>query len=110
MKGHIALITILTDDVSKLVNFYQNVLGFFTKTDMDQYVVLENESVRFSICARTIMRDTTGSTSYSGPRSGQTSELAFPLEKPEDVDIVYQVITDEGVEPVKLPANMPWGQ
>lgn len=110
MKGKIALITILTDDVLKLVSFYPDVLGFFKKTEMDQYIELENESVRFAICACTIMKDATGSKSYSEPRSGQTFELAFPLDYPKDVEIAYQEITAKGAEPVKPPANMPWGQ
>lgn len=110
MKGKIALITILTDEVPKLVRFYQDVLGFSIKTDMDQYIELENETVRFAICARSIMRDATGNTSFSEPRAGQTFELAFPLDNAEDVDLAYQEITNKGAVPVKPPANMPWGQ
>lgn len=110
MKAKIALITILTDDVPKLARFYQEVLGFSTKSDLGQYIELECEGVRFAICSRTIMEEATGHASYSTPHSGQSFELAFPLETPEAIDQAYLEITDKGAEPIKPPANMPWGQ
>jgi len=47
MEAKIALITILTDDVPKMVRFYHDVLGFEIKSDLDQYCELVSEGVRF---------------------------------------------------------------
>lgn len=110
MKTKIALITILTDDVPKLAHFYQDVLGFAVKSDLGQYVELESEGVRFAICAREIMEEATGHISYKMSQNGQCFELAFALETPEDVNNTYLEITAKGAEPIKPPANMPWGQ
>ena len=56
MKGQIALIPILTDNVPALTRFYQDALGFSVKTDMGEVVEFENEGVRFAVCARSIMK------------------------------------------------------
>lgn len=110
MEPTIALITILTDDVPKLASFYQEVLGFNVKSDLGQYIEFACKGVRFAICARSIMEEATGHISYKTPCKGQTFELAFPYETPETVDQAYKEITAKGAEPIKPPANMPWGQ
>jgi catechol 2,3-dioxygenase-like lactoylglutathione lyase family enzyme len=110
MKAQIALITILTSDIPKMLGFYRDVLGFRVKNDMGEYVELESEGVRFALCQRSIMQEATGHTSFQEPRSGQSFELAFPLDFPSDVDQSYQEIVDKGATPVKAPATMPWHQ
>jgi uncharacterized glyoxalase superfamily protein PhnB len=110
MKGQIALITILTDDVSRLAGFYQSILGFQLLQDMDQYVELVNPGVRFAICARSVMESTTRNAAYHEPRSGQSFELAFPLSSAAEVDLAYADIIDKGAAPVQPPTNMPWNQ
>lgn len=110
MEAKIALITILTDDVPKMVRFYHDVLGFEIKSDLDQYCELVSEGVRFAICARMVMEEATGHSSYKATHEGQCFELAFPLKSPEDVDQAYREITKSGAKPIKAPKNMPWGQ
>lgn len=77
---------------------------------MGQYVEFKSEGVRFSVCARSIMKEGTGHPAYSENRSGQSFELAFPLETPAEVDQTYMEVIAHGATPVKGPANMPWGQ
>ena len=110
MKPKIALITILADDVTKMVQFYREVLGFTVKLDSGQYVEFENEGVRFAICARSVMENATGHPSYKETHRGHTFELAFPLASPAGVDTTYAEITAKGATPIKAPVNMPWGQ
>jgi len=110
MEPKIALITILTNNVPRLVSFYRDILGFSVKNDLDQYVEFENEGVRFAICAHSIMEKATCHPSYSAPRRGQSFELAFPLENPGDVDEAYKQILALGATPIQEPATMPWGQ
>lgn len=110
MKSQIALITILTDEVKRLALFYQSVLGFELKQDLDEYVELVNPGVRFAICARTVMEKATGNASYHEPRSGQNFEMAFPLVSAAEVDLAYAEIIAKGATPIQPPANMPWNQ
>ncbi|QOR67896.1 VOC family protein [Cytobacillus suaedae] len=111
MKAQISLITILTNDVPVMKNFYNVVLGFEIKNDMDNYVEFSSEGVRFAICNREIMTGVTGGhPSYKDSKSGQAFELAFPCESPEDVQKTFDEIISKGATPVKAPATMPWGQ
>lgn len=110
LQPQIALITILTGDVPAMRAFYEDVIGFPVKTDMDQYVEFESEGVRFSICHRDVMREATEHVAYQSATEGQRFELAFPCAAPEDVDVAYRHIVAAGAEPVKPPADMPWGQ
>jgi len=110
MKGQIALITLLTDNVKQLAGFYQSVLGFQLQQDLDQYVELVNPGVRFAICARSVMESSTGNAIFHEPRSGQTFELAFPLASAAEVDLAYADIIGQGAIPIQPPENMPWNQ
>lgn len=110
MKPRIALITILTDNVTRLKNFYQTVLGFTIQQDLDQYVEFESPGVRFAICARSVLYAVSSHPSYQQAHSGQAFELAFPLESPQEVDETYKEIVLRGATPVQTPADMPWGQ
>lgn len=110
MKFRINLITILTDDMPRMVSFYRDVLGFEAENDSGQYVEFQSEGVRFAICDRSVMMDATGSEAFNQPASGQTFELAFPLDTPNQVDDVYARLVNQGAEAVKGPADMPWNQ
>lgn len=110
MLNHISLITILTDDVPRLVAFYRDALGFAPKQDMGSFVEFESEGVRFAICARSILLEASGHASYSEARRGHAFELAFPCASPADVDRAYADILTKGATPVHAPGDMPWGQ
>jgi lactoylglutathione lyase len=110
MKSKIALLTILTDYVPDMVNFYIRVLGFKEKLNMDKYVELENEGVRFAICDREIMLKATQNREYLKTPNGQAFELAFPCDTPDDVDRSYEFIVANGAKPIQPPASMEWGQ
>lgn len=110
MQAKIALITIFTDHVPGMLEFYQNALGFKAAVNLGQYVELENEGVRFAICDRDVMVKSTDHESYTHPASGQAFELAFPCDTPEDVDRAYEHLLAHGAKPVQAPASMPWGQ
>lgn len=110
LQPQIALITLLTADVPAMRAFYEDVIGFAVKTDMDQYIEFESDGVRFSICDRAVLSDATEHADYQNAAEGQRCELAFPCTTPEDVDVVYRRIVAAGAVPIKPPADMPWGQ
>ncbi len=110
MNGKIALITVLTDNVPTLVQFYQNVLGFEVKTQNGDYVEFHKEDVRFAICSRAIMFEATSHSSYNESNGGQLFSLAFPCNTVEDVDKTYDKIIEMGAIPIKKPSFMPWNQ
>jgi lactoylglutathione lyase len=111
MKAKISLITILTDNVSEMVNFYQNVLGFEIASQAGDNVEFHSEGVRFSICSRAIMSSITNDHfSFNEKKKGQSFELAFPLNSHEEVDKTYDEVISRGAAPISGPSNMPWGQ
>lgn len=110
MKSRIALMTILATDVSKMKQFYRDVLGFTIQSEVDGYVEFANDGVRFSICHRQVMVDITGDESFKEEPKGQKFELAFPCDSVAEVEETYHTIVSKGAVPIKEPATMPWGQ
>lgn len=108
MKSVINLITIWTDNINEMKEFYNKVLGFTIKTDLGDYVEFENEGVRFAICMRKVMYSY--SEEYKIKVSGQGLELAFPCHSVEDVDASYRELINKGATPIAEPENMPWNQ
>ncbi len=109
-KRRIALITILTDSVPTMLQFYRDVLGFRVRSEMGEYVEFENEGVRFAICSRSIMEKVTGHPTFKEPKAGQSFELAFPLKTTEEVDQAYAEVVANGATPIHAPSTMSWGQ
>lgn len=111
MKAKISLISVLTNDVPKMTEFYRDVLGFKTKSESPNYVEFESEGVRFAVCSRKIMVDITGGHgSFKEECNGQSFELAFPCESAEDVQKTYDELISKGAIAIKKPSTMPWGQ
>lgn len=108
MKAQINLITIWTNDIYKMKNFYNEVLGFKIEGDLGNYVEFENEGVRFAICMREVMYEY--SSEYKKESTGQGFELAFPCESPKEVDETFKKLISKGATPIHEPQNMPWNQ
>lgn len=108
MKPEINLVTIWTDNIDEMKDFYNKVLGFKVKNDLGNYVEFNNEGVRFAICSREVMYGY--SLEYKKSISGQCFELAFPCENPEDVSVTYKKLIEMGATPIHEPQDMPWNQ
>jgi catechol 2,3-dioxygenase-like lactoylglutathione lyase family enzyme len=108
MKPEINLITIWTDEIDRMRKFYNQVLGFRIINDLGNYVEFENNGVRFAICLRNVMDGY--SNEYSKRAVGQSFELAFPCENPNDVDKSFKQLIAKGATPIHEPQDMPWNQ
>ncbi len=108
MKKNINLVTIWTDKIEDMKNFYSNVLGFEIINDLGDYVEFYNEGCRFAICKRAVMFGT--SEAFKEEPRGQILELAFPCESVEDLETSYKNIISKGAVAVQGPSNMPWNQ
>ena len=110
MKAKIALVSIFTGQLEKMVTFYRDVLGFEIAFQMGDYVEFKHEGVRFSICGIDTMIQTVAHPSFKEARSGQPFELAFDAGTADDVDQVYADLVAKGTTPVQAPMTMPWNQ
>lgn len=108
MKAEINLITIWTNDIDKMKNFYNKVLDFKIINDLGNYVEFKNNGVRFAICLREVMYNY--SSEYKKNSNGQSFELAFPCDNAKDVDETYEKLIKMGATPIDEPQNMPWNQ
>jgi lactoylglutathione lyase len=108
LKVKINLITIWTDHIDKMKNFYNQILGFKIENDLGNYIEFENDGVRFAISMRDVMYDY--SKEYERKVIGQSFELAFPCESPSGVDETYTQLVAWGAVPIHEPQNMPWNQ
>jgi len=104
----INLLTIWTDQIAVMKDFYHGLLGFLIKSDLGDYVEFENCGVRFALCERAVMHSF--NPTFSELARGQRFELAFSCEKPCDVDRCYEILISNSAGAVKAPADMPWGQ
>lgn len=110
MKPKIALISIVTQNLPELYQFYREVLGFAVKLKLDNYIEFESPGVRFAITTNQVMFNATQHPSFSEPKQGQSFELAFPVSSPNEVDQVYKVLVEKGAFPVRPAEDQPWGQ
>lgn len=108
MNPKINLITIWTNNIITMKKFYHEVLGFNIKNDLGNYVEFQNHGVRFAICMRDVMYEY--SDDYKKKAEGQSFELAFPCEDPNDVDESYKHLIENGAVPIHEPQDMPWEQ
>lgn len=108
MKAQINLITIWTNDINKMKEFYNQVLGFKIENDLGNYVEFKNDGARFAICMRDVMYGY--SNEYRKESFGQGFELAFPCESPNDVDESFKQLISKGATSVHEPQDMPWNQ
>jgi catechol 2,3-dioxygenase-like lactoylglutathione lyase family enzyme len=108
MKATINLITLWTDNIEPMKEFYSKTLGFEIENDLGSYVEFHNEGVRFAICQRSVMYDL--SDEFKKKAAGQAVELAFPCDSPKDVDTAYEQLRAKGVKLIHAPENMPWNQ
>ncbi|WP_406656040.1 VOC family protein [Methanolobus sp. ZRKC2] len=108
MEARVNLITIWTDDISPMKEFYNKVLGFKIENDLGEYIEFENEGARFALCTREVMYEY--SEEYKKKSMGQSFELAFKCKDLDDIDRSYQYIISNGGNAVQEPRNMPWDQ
>ncbi|MGL4107442.1 VOC family protein [Clostridium sp. LP20] len=108
MKAEINLITIWTEDIDRMKEFYNKVLGFKIINDLGNYVEFENSGARFAICKREVMHNY--SKEYEKKAVGQGFELAFPCESTSDVDKSFKELIEKGATFIKEPQDMPWNQ
>jgi catechol 2,3-dioxygenase-like lactoylglutathione lyase family enzyme len=112
MRAKIDLISIVSDDLPAMRDFYRDVMGFAVQLELgENYVEFDSEGVRFAITTLQVMSDATGGhPGYSRARQGQFFELAFLCDSPEAVDEDYTRLVAQGALPIRPPEDMPWGQ
>jgi uncharacterized glyoxalase superfamily protein PhnB len=96
-------VCIITQDVRRLRDFYQNVLQALAEGD-DSFVEFSLQGSKLSLCSAQLMEEmASGSTPMSGHGN---CVLEFEVE---DVDQEYRRLKQLAVTIVKPPTTQPWG-
>ena len=103
----VAMLTVWTDEIEPMRQFYHGILGFAVKTDGATCVELEHTGTRIALCRRSTMQGRT--TELVRRPAGQRFELAFRCEQPGDVDVTYDLLVRHGAHPVLPPEETPSG-
>ena len=110
MERKIGLVTLLTNNIETMKEFYSKILGFPILEDLGNYVEFHNPGVRFALCTRETMYEHTEERSYLKEPNGQIIELAIPAGDPNNVDYLYHEFVNNGAKPIRQPEIMPWGR
>ncbi|MYV98463.1 VOC family protein [Streptomyces sp. SID3343] len=97
-------IRIITDDVARLVDFYERVTGVQARWGNEDFAELVTASATLAIgSTRTVPLFAPGS---AGPADNRSVILEFVVD---DVDSVYRNLTGVVEDFVNEPTTMPWG-
>ncbi|MCK8061099.1 MULTISPECIES: VOC family protein [unclassified Fusibacter] len=110
MRPSIKLISILTDNLTEMLTFYKDVLGFTTEDESGGYIELIHDGVRIALCSKELMYELTKHEAFLEERKGKSFELAFWVATKTEVDSTYKELIDKGATAILAPHDMPWGQ
>jgi catechol 2,3-dioxygenase-like lactoylglutathione lyase family enzyme len=102
---------LFVNNMEIMVNFYRNIIGLKTGWKKDEpYAQFEAGKCRLIMYGRKDFEKMVSKT-FNYPKGlNGTLEIAFNLEKYDDVDIEYKRLMDLDVESVFPPTTMEWGQ
>ncbi len=96
-------ICIITQDVSRLRDFYREVLQTNSEGD-EVFSTFTTEGVQLSLCNERIMEQMAPGSMAGAGRGCYTLEIEV-----DDVDREYQRLTNIHIPIVKPPTTQPWG-
>lgn len=110
MSVRIDMIGIFVSDISTMVKFYHEVLGFDTDWDgRGPYAEFKNDGVRFSMYERAQLPSLLNQTPGYPTGLNGTFEIAIDLPTSADVDREFARVIGAGAKSVYQPRNEPWG-
>ena len=90
-------VRVITDDVARLVEFYERATGIAARWATDQFAELVGPACTLAI-------GSTRTTAFAVPAATKSTILEFLVD---DVDAEFQRLAD--LEVVQEPTTMPWG-
>ena len=97
-------IRVITDDVKRLVQFYEQVTGLSAKWSTEDFAELASSSCVLAIASKRTMEMFGASAAH--PADNHTMIIEFRVD---DVDKEYEKLKNIISEFVKEPTTQPWG-
>jgi uncharacterized glyoxalase superfamily protein PhnB len=104
------MVGIFVNDIQKMVDFYQSVLGFKIYCEgTGPYAEFDHPGIRVSMYERGLLPSLLGQIPTYPHGINGTFELAIDLPYFEDVDPEYERLIKAGAGPIYSPRDEPWG-
>jgi lactoylglutathione lyase len=94
-------------DIERSVRFYRDVIGLPFRFANESYAEFATEGAKFSLFARSQLRELIGREPSTGGASWAHGEVSFLVE---DVDAEHERLESAGVEVLAPPTDRPWGE
>ncbi len=103
---------IFVNDMSVMVRFYRDVLGFEIKEDEKtaSNVYLVKDGTLFLLYGRKDFEKMTNRKFHYAPQINGHYEIALSVENYSAVDAAFAEVVSKGAVPVMEPTTEPWGQ
>ena len=103
---------IFVDDMSGMIRFYRDVLGFEIREDeiTTSNVYLVKDGTLFLLYGRKDFEKMTNRKFHYAPRINGHYEIALSVENYAAVDAAFAEVVSKGAVPVMDPTTEPWGQ
>ena len=102
---------IFVEDMSVMVRFYRDVLGFDIKEDENTTnVYLEKDGTLFLLYRRNDFEKMTNRGFHYAKDINGHYEIALSVENYDAVDLAFRDVVSKGATPVMEPNTEPWGQ
>lgn len=103
------MIGIFVEDIHTMVNFYKNVIGLDIEWDGNgPYAEFIHEGIRFSMFSRKELPALLGKTPEFPRKLNGTFELALNVGEPQNVDIKFKELIENGAVEIYPPRDEPW--
>jgi predicted enzyme related to lactoylglutathione lyase len=109
MKIKFDLIGLFVNDLHRMVEFYNEVIGISIEWDgQGPYAEFQHDGIRFAMYERKMLPQLLGKEpSFTNGING-TFELAINVGKPENVDTLFKKMITNGAQEIYAPRNEPW--
>ena len=102
---------IFVKDMSTMVRFYRDVLGFENKEEENTTnVYLVKDGALFLLYSRTDFEKMTESRFHYASGTNGHFEIALSVDNYDEVDKTYREVIEKGAISVMEPTTEPWGQ
>lgn len=110
MKLKFDMVGVFVRDMTAMVGFYRDTMGFEVKAmgGSDAYAEFVSEGIRFSMFKREFLPALLGQTPGYPEGLNGTFELAVNVGAKENVDKVFAEIVAKGGKQVYAPRDEPW--
>ena len=109
MKIKFDMFALFVSDLTKMVEFYRDVVGLEIDWDGEgPYVEFKHDGIRFSMFERKTLPELLGQEAKFPNGLNGTFELALNVGEPANVDMTFKTMVAKGAKIIYAPRNELW--